>query len=166
MSETLTDAGLTAMDLKAIKLADRISFHSVDGKSWICCTKELRNVGPFDDRTRDYKIETTSTFNKNKPENPRCFEMLYSGQWNEEWATIRAFLRKGDVLSLHWDQDGHRNGYTKRARITEHDEHGSPGLGMELHVDTLYLKIKRAYKRYSFLLEVSICPDNSARMIQ
>lgn len=166
MSETLADVGLTVNDIKALKQADRISFHHVGGKAWICCTKEMRNVGPFDDRTRDYRIECVSTFNKNKPENPRCFAMVYSSQWNEEWETIRVFLHKGDVLSLHWDRDGNRSGYVARSKITEKAEYGDGGYGMELHVDTLYLKIKRGEKKFSFLLEMSVCPDNSARMIQ
>lgn len=45
---------LTAQDIKAMRLADRVCFYSVRGKGSIRCVKVLRNSGPYDDRERDY----------------------------------------------------------------------------------------------------------------
>ncbi len=164
-------------DLKAMRLADSVSFHyngEAEG-SKIHCSKRVRDVGPYDDREKHWDVIVQSTFGTvsmcsdhgKKPSS--CFEMMFGTQFHQEWQTVVSCLKVGDELTLHWVADGQSTGYSKRCRITETNDNGesySPGMGMAIHADCLYLKVKRGEKRLSFLLDVSLCPDNSARMIR
>jgi hypothetical protein len=97
------------------------------------------------------------------PDNAGCFAMEHNAKWSEEWQTVAHFLKAGDVITLAWSADGIANGYLRGAKVAQGNEHGA---GMFLHGDTLRLKIKRGDKRFAFLIDVSCCPDNSARMIR
>lgn len=162
-----TKLTLTAIDLKALKQADSVSFHHYKGESSIVARKQLKNAGPFDDRERKHEFNVHSVFQGKLSEefieidNVSCFESLHCSKYSEEWQTIVAFLRIGDEITLHWYADGFKNGYVEHAKMESgHCE------GMKPHADALYFKIKRGEKRFSFLVAVSFCPDNTARMIR
>lgn len=174
MATTTETHVLTRDDLKALRQADTVSFHHYHGKSCLSATKRVRKAGPFDDQERRYEVACASTFSGicDAPGQMQCFAMEYSSAYSIEWRTIVGCLKVGDEVTLHWWADGYRSGYVERARVTEHSsEGGSPGLGMTLHADALYLKVRRQTRggktvRLGFLVTVSICPDNTARMIR
>jgi hypothetical protein len=162
---------LSADDLKAIRQADGVSFHHGDGAGRIVCTKRVRNPGPFDEHEKSYRINCASVVAGRgvpyRAEGYTCFASRYSCA--ETWRTIAGLLRKGDQLRLRWSADGESNGYLERSRVTERDEHGSAGLGQALHADALYLEVMRgdgSAPALVFLLDVRICPDNTARMVR
>jgi hypothetical protein len=68
---------------------------------------------------------------------------------NSPLTTWIDFLRVGDVVSLNFAAN--TNGYGRNAG---------------LYMDQLTAHVKRGKKTYAFLLEVSVCPNNTARMIQ
>lgn len=159
--------GLTALDIKALRTADRVSFHHLHGDPHgsIVATKRVNNAGPFEDRERDHRMTCCVTFSGRFEDsrvdrhNCDCFAMVYA--YSEVWQTIAAFLRTGDEILLEWYADGQCNGYCEKAIVQD-----GPGAGMRLHADVLYLKVMRKGKRYSFYLDASICPNNTARMIR
>ena len=80
-----------------------------------------------------------------------AFDMIHGAQYYPTWGTFARSIRVGDLLTLLWGA-GHDNQYTKDAN---------------LHCDHLSIAIDRAGKRWGeFMINVSVCPDNSARMVQ
>lgn len=84
--------------------------------------------------------------NLEAPERTYAFEM--DGQ--ETLNTLRNVLKKGDEIKLRWIA-GNDNGYTRAAF---------------LHLDELRLQIQRGARNFEVMLAVSVCPDNSARMVR
>lgn len=170
LNETVTvaAAGLTADDVKALRQADRVCFYFVRSEgSTIKAVKEVKKTGPFDDRTREHEFRVATAFNGKHENgdrvdvtNAHCFAMAYG--WCEEWATIAAFVKVGDELRLNWYADGAGNQYTEGATVAP----GKHESGAEIHPDKLTLRIQRGEKRFAFLVAVSICPANTARMIR
>lgn len=95
---------------------------------------------------------------------------------NDDIHTWLSFLRPGDILTPTFYPDAHMNDYMRAATTKD-------GLreGERLHCDTFRAHVKRNpktrtighgehayeltdYDTFSFLLALSICPDNSARM--
>jgi hypothetical protein len=164
MTETTAVAktGITKLDVKALKDAHRVSFHFVDGKTTIRGSKKTKKTGPYEEREKQYDIESESTFSGIGGWKPHgCFAML-STTHDTEWQTVVSFIKTGDEISLHWTANS--NGYLDNSSVKE----GHHAAGERLYRDELRLLIKRerSNKRYAFLIEVSICPDNSARMIR
>jgi hypothetical protein len=101
------------------------------------------------------------------PENTNCFEAFSSAQYEDIWITVASFLKEGDVLTLQWCADHFNTGYLERSLVGE-----GWGEGMKLHADALYLMVRKPAKgqkkrqQFSFLLSVSVCVDNTARMIR
>lgn len=178
-TETTTVLGtISANDVKALRTADTVSFHHYQDGGEIRASKWNRSRGPFDDCEKKYSIAVLSSFagkftttaddddetgERVTADNSACFAMEHCASYSEEWQTVAHFLRAGDVLTLHWCADGIANGYFKGATVRQSAEVGA---GMLLYADTLRLKVKRGEKRFSFFLDVSICPNNSARMIR
>jgi len=163
MNTAILTAGLTTNDIKAMRQADRICFfHSPGEGGSIKAIKEVRNADPFAERERSHEIAVATSFRGQGAGNHlACFEMFHTSRFNEEWMTIASFVKVGDEITLEWYRDAKSNGYCERTTVQS-----GPGCGMELHGDALYLKIRRGDKRFSFLVSVSICPDNTARMIR
>lgn len=167
MTPTIEKLTLSALDIKALRQADRVSFHHFQGNGSIICTRLIRNYGPYDDRERRYEFNVQSSFSGKMndelidPASVCCFEMIHTCHCSEEWQTVLHFLRAGDEITLHWSADGSANEYVRNSYIR--DGHGA---GEKLHADMLTLKVKRGDKRLAFLLDVCFCPDNTARMIR
>jgi hypothetical protein len=94
-----------------------------------------------------------------------CFEMIMGSRHDSQWQTVAKLVRPGDRLTLVWRPDWLSNAYSQKASYD-----GSVGDCPSyhgLHVDTLYLQVIRKHTTaYMFLIDVSVCPDNSARMIR
>ena len=166
---TVEATGISADDVKAMRTADTISFHFNRSEgSTIRATKRVKNPGPFGDRERQHEIKCGTHFmGKHESglrvatDNASCFEMIMSAEHSEHWQTVAGFLKAGDILRLHWYADAMSNGYVEDS-VTNNEV----ARGYRLHADALYLKVTRGEKRYAFLLDVSVCPSNTARMIR
>jgi hypothetical protein len=160
---------ISKIDIQAMKLADTVSFHRVNGKNTIVATKRVPKPKAFEDTERRHEIEVDGHVDHFRGDGEyalpydtiehihkfaSCFDMIHSSQYSDEWQTIVSILRPGDVISLVW-QGADNNGYLNNAQ------------GQRLYPDKLYLKVKRDGKRdMSFYLTDSICPNNTARMIR
>ena len=164
METTIQTVGLTSDDVKALRQADQVSFHFHQDQGSIVATKRVKNPGPFGERERRHEFNVSSSFSGNKGSKPRqCFAMEHGASYSETWQTIAQSLKAGDEVTLHWSADGERTGYLEGAKVSQDN---TCAAGMELHADALYLQVRRGDKRLSFFLSVSICPDNTARMIR
>lgn len=156
---------LTAMDIKALKQADSVSFHysrdDLDstgvGGSYIRASKEIRN-NPFE-TSRDYRIDVTSKFQTYSNHNGRGIskeEIKFAYEWfshckyDDVWFTFTQIIRVGDVVSLLWVTDNNNQ------LVDEAD----------LHCDSFKLVVQRGEKRLTFLMETSVSKDNTARMVR
>ena len=167
MSETTT-AGLSKNDVKTLRTADIISFHHTREGGRINASKRVRNSPWHEETTIGISCDSSvfEHWEKTRWEGAySCFSMIHCPKYSEEWQTIVSFLREGDSLQLRWIGCDN-NGYLTRSMVTDRDEQSSPGLGEKLYHDKLYLKIVRGKKSFSFYLDDSICPDNSARMVK
>lgn len=163
---------LTADDVKALRAADSVTFFykpNADRAGEIVCRKTVRNADPFGERERRWTVTTGSEFRGKHaggapigPDTATCCESVTSAQYDEVWQTVAAMLKAGDELSLRWGADGFRNGYLESAVIRP----GEHCAGESLHVDSLEIVIRRNGKTLVFLLDVSVCPNNTARMVR
>jgi len=147
---TVDIAPLGAEDVKALRNATMVAFdHSPNGEHGLRAIIEKRN-GAFETRG-ELKIAARSYIQRysDKREYDRGYALIQSAQFNDEWRTVARAIRAGDVLSMEWRANS--NGYVRDAG---------------LNLDELILHVYRDSKRIgSYLLVVSVCPDNSARMI-
>ena len=109
-------AGITRDDIRAMRMADDVHFHTYQGRSWIAA--DLQNYGRqriytaveqrlFPDtqryageRSRDIAVATQRLTDYSG----RDGEYQAFASWcpREVWLTIVAALRPGDVLGFHW----------------------------------------------------------------
>jgi hypothetical protein len=171
--------GLSKQDLAALRKADTVVFHHdrlSDRKNGsmgrIRCIKRTSQAemdrDPYAPQDREYQMEVDSWVNLGHDSIPdgetpsefrdklRGSEVVYPYHGyvgGNALSTCIGLMRAGDTLKLKWYYGG-ENDYTKAAK---------------LHRDHLELQIERQGKRetklMTFLLRVSVCPDNSARML-
>jgi hypothetical protein len=155
-TDTTTIPTIDRDDLKALRTADSIVFrHTPEGSTIECIKRDRDEFGGLE-RRRDIAVEGT-IFAGYDADGGRSrgtkmnygFAHFGSAHYTEQWHTVVQLLRSGDSLRLEFRTDDATNGYVKEAG---------------LHADELYLRVERAGKRMYFLLDVSICPSNSARM--
>ncbi len=178
-AETLAEsATLTKLDLAAMRQADSsVSFNHLgkrddspqyaspgaNGVGRIRCCKKVANPGPYDDSDREYTIDCESTvsdydsYDANyKPGNYKAFALDHFPQnVHGPWPAVCAFVRVGDILSLHWVACNN-NAHSKKAG---------------LYVDRVELRVERTTrggmkKRFTFILDHRVNPGDSARMVQ
>lgn len=149
---------LTRQAVKKLREAHELSFCATPTESHITARKKKN-----DKTTDEFAVETRSTFcDFDKRDSKRIEEvaychylMWYANNVNEHWQGIARFLKPGDRLELHWTRDGRRNEYIRKAG---------------LHCDSLTLVVHRprrdGYDRFTFLVEVQIGEDNTARLIR
>lgn len=172
-------AALSKLDVQALRQADSVSFHyweetspEVRSVSVIRANKEVpeEKRGPFGDREVSRSVYCDVSFARLSEERPtKCFAMIMCAKYRDTWQTVVGLLKAGDALSLRWCPDHGTNGYCKAARISgdaSAPEHAgvNGAVCMSIHVDELYLVVRRGKKTLTFLIEVSTCPDNTARM--
>jgi hypothetical protein len=80
-----------------------------------------------------------------------CHASICSPSVCECWGTIKALLRVGDELTLHFCAGAWSNQYVDKAG---------------LHGDVCWLDVVRGTKRLRFYIDHSTCEDNSARMVR
>lgn len=177
-TETVKLGALTADDVRALAMADAVSFHFYEGEHYIrpymgsigrktifTATQQrvfhdTEQVGASE---RSRKIPTAGSVggygypgseawavtDVNLP-HAECFESVSSARFSPVWTTLAGLLRAGDVLHLEWVADNH----TYLA-----ENHG-------LHSDELRLIVRRGKRKLTFALAFRVGLDNSARMIR
>jgi hypothetical protein len=148
---------LTKLDIAAFRKADALCVHL----SQLYPTGLVRLIKRAGQNTfdsdKEHVIECPVTLYGYRNQNAiadgaACFAHVsfYHAQ-NTPASCIVNTLRADDEISFEFYPDGQSNGYTAKA---------------QLHADVLYLIVRRndGSKRYRWELDVSICPDNSARM--
>lgn len=170
---------LTKMDLLALKGADTVVFHHdrlrdrEDGSMGrIRCIQETKSErlekDPYAPEEVEYKLDVDSHVNLGHNSVPdgqkqddfrdklRGSEVVYPYRGyvgGSGLSTCIGLMRAGDTVRLKWYYGG-GNGYTEKAGL--YRDH----LELQIHRPT-----KRGSKLMTFLLRVSICEDNSARML-
>ena len=155
---------LDSLDVAALRKADRIVFrHTRKDGSAIEAIKEAKktpanpfatdilHIIPTQSYAFDYGDRSNSWGVHLKSDEFSAFEMEHNG--DSGFGGIAEFLKAGDVVTLAWLRDGKRS-----PAVAE----GIPGW----HCDMLELRVSRKSKQYKFLVDVSICQDNTARMIK
>lgn len=154
-------AGLSKMDVRALRDADEVTFFAshdaalerASGRLRIVAHKRVERVGPFDERERTYEIlHGRAVFDTYKEALVgKTVAVGDAHGYNREWQTVRRLLKEGDELKARVSVNG-GNEYCQRAG---------------LYVDRMFLEVSRKGQLvYSFLVDESICPDNSARMVR
>lgn len=150
---------LTKTDIAAFRKADQISVHLNErnplGRVTLIKRKPY-NAAPFETDQEyplencEVRIESTRGREALASGAARCFELVYIyHSQNTPVSSILKTLRAGDEIAFCFAPDHCTNGYVADAG---------------LHADALLLRVNRGNKYFTFELEVSIGPDNSARM--
>jgi len=155
---------LTSADVKALRSADRLSFHLIDGQSIIRAHRDREHTATGFEDSVDIHAATTLTrysgwlttdadaLARAPREAVVGFAFQGSAQYNRDTRTWLAALRTGDTLTLAWSADN--NSETLR--------------DAGLHADELRIVItgRKTGTSPTFLVEYGINPGNSARMIR
>ena len=155
---------LTKDDVKALRTCERAVFSTAAGEmtGTIACRRDNPNPGPFGDAEREHIIATDAhgTYYNNDDTfgsvplhttGRRAWSLQYNYEHTPTtFGTLAALVRTGDRLTLRWIAGG-GNEYEKRA---------------QLYRDSLSVEVRRGTKTLVFLIDVSVCPDNTARMIR
>jgi len=145
---------LTKQDINALRKADDVCFYynQKEGNYLIAikeATRKEKENNPFI-RDCQFKINLDTEINP-KPKPMKAFASAYS----ETFKGIAEFLKPNDQIKLEWYKDALTNQYL---------------IEQNLHGDALYLRVERergkSIKFFKFLIDTSICPDNTARMIK
>jgi len=155
---------LTKLDIAAIRKADTLVIHlnKANPQGTVRCVKRADyTIDPYA-KDQSYSLDcdvvlrhvygaTTSVTDTDIA----CFGhvSIYSGQRCPVYCMLET-LKEGDELTFSFYADAHSNGYIAKAG---------------LHADVLNLLVRRPLKDgksryYTWELNVSICPENSARM--
>ena len=150
---------LTAHDIKAMRTCDDIvyRFNRADGVSQLECIKRADNKSPWDQthvihvNTSDVCFSGSYGSDTYSLQVARAFHMQSRYDWaDNETNTFFAQLKPGDTITARLTANNN-NGYLNTAG---------------LFMDELRLCMRRpnVKKELVFLIAVSVCPDNSARM--
>jgi hypothetical protein len=157
---------ITREDIRAMRMADTVHFHTYQGRSWIVA--ELQNYG-LDriytaseqrlfrdvqkyggDRSREIPVATQRL----EDYSGRTGEYRAFASWcpREVWLTIVAALRPGDELGFHW--------------VASNNSKNLEAVGY--HHDQLRLSASDADRKNNrhWIVNDQVGPDNSARMVQ
>lgn len=164
--ETERVTTLTSADVKALRSADRISFHLADGQSIIRAHRDREHTPTGFDDSVDIHAATTLTRHRGwlagddqhtalaraPREAVRGFAYHGSAQYSLDARTWLQSLRTGDMLTLDWTADN--NSETLR--------------DAGLHADELRVQItgRKTGTPPTFLIDYVINPGNSARMLR
>lgn len=151
---------LTRSQVKALRIAKKVSFHRRPAESFIRVYLAASRSGSEREQSIDINAPSIvksagshELYGEELERRAQCSEMMWvdCGDVGLHWRSIAAFIKAGDLLTIHWGRDYDTNGYMK--------DHG-------LHGDRLTLKIKRGAKQFGFILHSQCCGDNTARMIK
>lgn len=177
---------LTADDVAAMQDADSVSFHFYEGKFFVRChmddsvtstpriyTAKQQRVFPFaesreyngviyTDRERKIFVRgmchgyTGSlgmwTATPDNYPNATAFDMVHSARYAPEWRSIVSLLRPGHRFGILFTADNNTDTVREAG----------------LHIDMLsvHIGMPKQNRVLSFLLSVSTCKDNTARMVK
>jgi hypothetical protein len=158
-TDTTTDVRpITAQDIRALKHANGgTTFHLHQGEGYIRAHRRGENTASGFDESHQIPVRT-SLADYNREDGYRsgdlgdyeAFHMDY-GFGSDEWRTIlHAHLRAGDTVWLQWTRSNNNELFR----------------GIHWHQDELRLVIERKDKRYTYLIDTRVGPDNSARMVR
>lgn len=183
MSTTVAAETLTAEDIKALRLARSVSFHvfTRDGErvSFIRASFERRRdvftaaeqrlfpgVSEYRPEERDREIPVLEDIRGYErdgsvkyDERATAFSMIHAAQFDRDWQTIVGLLRPGDELTLTFTAS---NNSENMRRVGYHRDE----LRLEVKRGRREIAGGRGQKRLSFLLDVSVGPNDSARMVR
>lgn len=116
------------------------------------------------------------------PKDRNLFASIGGAVYDRTWGSVCRVLRVGDKIALEVSVGGGTNGYCRAATGNGHemvaDNSGyrckdfSASLIYEgLHVDKLFIRVERERKhgvptQFTFYIDESVSPDNSARMVR
>lgn len=159
---------LTRNDLTALRNATSVSFHVNDStgpviKAWLRDDEKvdprIRRVFPIGDsglQEHCREIVVTGSVRQHgwdpasgTPQPQVGFAMIHTAQHVPVWQTVASSLRAGDRVHLSFGADRFSNEYSRRALV---------------HTDALTLLVQRRHVSLEYLVQVSTCRDNSARM--
>jgi hypothetical protein len=158
-------------DVQALQCADRVSFHCheaqgcihADLTTWplteprIYTPKQQRLFPDPDgvDRRRRIEVDTsivgfdhTRRWHERALPGAGAFHSIHAARLDEVWRSIVAFLRVGDVITLHWRADNTTD----------------PVAAAGLHRDELRIGVQRGQRRWQFLVDISVSTAD-ARMV-
>jgi hypothetical protein len=164
MSTTATDEAvfITAADIKALKKAESIVFSFYEGKATIRGITERGN-----ERTEvEVKVEGGIEHRATKGHYTTGFSHFASAQYSVRLRSLWKRMRAGDRVVLGFRPDYLTNDYAKYATTAT-----DAGTYTGLHADALFVYVYRGGeisgpKCDESLIDVGICPDNSARMVR
>jgi hypothetical protein len=152
---------LSASDVKVLRKADRVLFARYRQKGQLVST--IVAYGYRGDDVAGWVIYAPSEI--------KGFELLQDAEgrdgscllhaYDNVWRTVAGLLKAGDALSVRFVADGRASGYLQNAEVVR-----GHGAGSALYADALYLDVQRGARKLTFLLQVSVCPDNTARMVR
>jgi hypothetical protein len=138
--------------------ADSVSFHHARGEGKIRARKNGKQG--WSDTDLDIAVPSRLV-DHGKPKladrvNFKAFECILYAKSTASWTTFLAIVKAGDHVAMEWVRDNN-NQYIEETGC--------------LHRDELRLVITRPtgrprFRVLSILMDVSVCRDNSARMIQ
>jgi hypothetical protein len=141
---------LTAQDIKALRTCDDVLYRYNRAGS-VSCIEAIKRKSPSSvwEQTYDVLVTTTSTSYQDDMQVKSAFASMGNYKYSPSpLPTVLGLLHVGDTLTVHLVA-ANNHGYLDTAG---------------LYCDMLYLHITRGSKVLCFLLDTSICPDNSARM--
>lgn len=169
-------SGLSADDIRALKLATSVCFdHDEYGTGQIRAYRENRGQAQvFSETGRGERvIRVSSRMDKGQHTG---YVHIGASQFSEHWQTVAHLLQAGDRVTLVWRPDWHSNALCRHAMgdglPDRHDNRPVDFAG--LHADELSIQIDRpttrggrpTFRRYTFMLDVEVNTNNSARMVR
>jgi len=160
---------LGVQDIVALKHADDVVFRVENGEGSIeailrYSPREVisaRNqilfpqyVPPINERSRNIPVEGSvgTPDYYSDPLGRSAVTAIQCTQFSEKWKTIANLLQPRDAVTLRFEGDRYNNDLVRQAH---------------LHADTLHIEIRRGQNtKMTFLLDVRVAHDNSARMVR
>lgn len=155
-SATREATAITAEELRFLRKCKVISFAHHDGRTIIRGRISEKNDASMLEVEIGFRFAQYGDDPIDEPaENASCHELdLWANHHDSRVNTILRVVRPGDRITAIWVRDND-NGYIEKS-------------GPRLHRDELQLDVRRPGGRrpvqFNFLVSVSICEDNTARM--
>jgi hypothetical protein len=167
---TITDtekliSTLTQQDIRALRHADSIVFRQYNGQGTMEAIKDGSHTPDGFEQKHYVYVEcgiadygndgslTEDGYVRLTPETATCFHMENTPQYDQAVTTILRRLGTGDTLRLVWTRDNNSEIIRNAG----------------LHVDSVKLEVSKKgdpKRRETYLVDVAVTYDNSARMIR
>jgi hypothetical protein len=134
VSTTETSVGvLTREDVSYLRRASDVYVINIDGQNYLRVVKR-----------RDFRDEFSEDKRVDIPVNGNGANGWFTHAHDFPWRTLRA----GDEVRLYWYPDANTNELLRK---------------VGLHADAVYVDVRRGKTWNRYLVDVSVCSDNSAR---